>query len=240
MAKVWLDAGHGGSDPGAVGNGLREKDLTLIITEHTAEYLEENFENVTVRLSRGNDKTVDLGLRDDLADAWDADVFLSTHINAGGGDGYESYIYNGRVSSNTHRLQDCVHDRVMDLMKKHGMPDRGQKRANFSVLRTTEMPAILTENLFIDTSNNAHLLKDKDFLRDLGRAQAEGLADYLGLKRKEKPKPKPDDVAGNDESVHRVIVNGKQVGAFGSAENVSDVVYKFVKQGVKKIEIERV
>jgi len=49
--KVFLDPGHGGSDPGAVGNGLREKDLTLAIAKATEKYL-KNYEGVSIKLSR--------------------------------------------------------------------------------------------------------------------------------------------------------------------------------------------
>ena len=69
----------------------------------------------------------------------------------------------------------------MDFMKGKGIPDRGKKSANFVVLRETDMPAILTENLFIDTPADARLLKDGAFLDGLAEAHARGIGAALRL-----------------------------------------------------------
>src|SRR5690625_1680462 len=109
MAKIFLDPGHGGSDPGAIANGLREKDLTLKIARYTRDYLRSNYENAIVRMSRTTDKTLSLTQRTNDANRWSADLFVSVHINAHNGTayGYEDFIFNGPVSSNTHKLQDA-------------------------------------------------------------------------------------------------------------------------------------
>src|SRR5690625_1323086 len=125
MVKIYIDAGHGGHDPGAVANGLREKDLTLKITKHVRDYL-KNY-NCSVRMSRTNDKTLSLAQRTNDANRWGADFFLSIHINAGGGTGYEDYIYNGLSnSSKTAKIRDrksvvegkSVNDGGEGIMKK--------------------------------------------------------------------------------------------------------------------------
>src|SRR5690625_2868202 len=140
MAKIYLDAGHGGHDPGAVGNGLREKDVVLKIVKYARDYLLKNYKGVSVRLTRTTDKYLSLSQRANDANRWGADVFVSVHINAGGGKGYEDFIWNGNVSSNTRSLQNAVHNEV----SKHFNTNRGKKRANFAVLRETRMPAVLT------------------------------------------------------------------------------------------------
>lgn len=66
MVKIFIDQGHGGSDPGAVENGLREKNLTLKISKKINEYLKE-YKNVSVKLSRTSDKTLSLKQRTDMA-----------------------------------------------------------------------------------------------------------------------------------------------------------------------------
>src|SRR5690606_27435986 len=67
---------------------------------------------------------------------------------------------------------------------------RGKKAANFAVLRETRMPAVLTENLFIDNASDAKLLKDPAFLDRIARGHVEGIAKAFGLKKKQKPQPK--------------------------------------------------
>src|SRR5690625_2559502 len=97
MTKIFIDPGHGGSDPGAVGNGLREKDLTLKISKKIANILKDY--HCSVKLSRTGDQTLSLKQRTDMANKWGADFLLSVHINAGGGTGYEDFIYNGLSNS---------------------------------------------------------------------------------------------------------------------------------------------
>ncbi|MBS4213344.1 N-acetylmuramoyl-L-alanine amidase [Bacillus sp. FJAT-49825] len=80
------------------GNGLREADLTLKIVQYAMNYLASyyGFEQRATRLS---DTTEGLTERDDGPNIWPADVFVSVHINAGGGTGFESYVYNGAGAS---------------------------------------------------------------------------------------------------------------------------------------------
>ncbi len=99
MAKIYLDPGHGGTDPGAQGNGLQEKNVTLAIALKVRDILNRDYEGHTIRMSRSSDVTVSLPQRTNDANSWGADYFVSIHINAGGGTGYEDFIYNGSVSS---------------------------------------------------------------------------------------------------------------------------------------------
>lgn len=177
MAKVYIDPGHGGHDSGATGNGLKEKDLTLKIGKHTRDYLQDNYKGVSVKMSRTGDTYPSLTDRTNDANNWGADVFVSPHINAGGGVGYEDYIYNGSVSSKTKDLQNKIHNEVAPLFSN----DRGKKRANLAVVRQTSMPAVLTESGFIDSKKDADFLKKDSNLKKLGEAHAKGIAVFLGL-----------------------------------------------------------
>ncbi|OZV77199.1 N-acetylmuramoyl-L-alanine amidase [Micromonospora echinospora] len=180
VPKVYLDPGHGGTDPGAVGNGLTEKALTLNIALQTRDILKANW-NVDVRMSRTTDITRSLTYRTDDANAWGATIFVSIHINSGGGTGFESYRYPG-TTGNTAALHSAIHSRVLSGMRSvASVTDRGMKTANFHVLRATAMPAVLTENLFIDTVANANLLKSAAFITATARGHANGIASYLGL-----------------------------------------------------------
>ncbi|WLR43027.1 N-acetylmuramoyl-L-alanine amidase [Bacillus carboniphilus] len=184
MFKLVLDPGHGGNDPGAVGNGLREKDLNLKIAKFCSDHINQNFENVQVLMTRSTDKTLSLRERTNYANNQKADYYCSIHINAGGGNGFESYIYSGAFSSKprTDALRNVLHNKIISRLN---FRDRGKKQANFFVLRETSMPAVLTENLFIDNSSNANYLKSDSNLKAIGISHAEGLASAHGWKRKE-------------------------------------------------------
>ncbi|MCP8970055.1 N-acetylmuramoyl-L-alanine amidase family protein [Ectobacillus ponti] len=184
VKKIFWDKGHGGADPGACGNGLRESDLTHAIVEYAMGYMNANYSGFEQRTSRAGDQTVPLGQRDDLADNWGADIFISVHINAGGGTGFESYVYNGGVDAQTLALQKVLNDEILAAMRQFGNIQAhggaAARQDNFSVLRETNMPAVLTENLFID-SNDAQYLKNTAFLQAVGEAHARAAAKHLGL-----------------------------------------------------------
>lgn len=179
MVKIYVDAGHGGDDPGAQGNGLKEKDVTLKIAKKVQEYL-GGYSNATVKMSRTTDKAVSLAARTNEANAWGADYFLSIHINAGGGTGYEDYIYKTLSdTSNTGKLRNTIHAEVIKL---NGLSDRGKKKDNLHVLRESSMPAMLSENGFIDTKADADNMKTTSWINDVANGHVNGLAKALGLK----------------------------------------------------------
>ncbi|PRS46380.1 N-acetylmuramoyl-L-alanine amidase [Bacillus sp. MZGC1] len=182
--KIMLDPGHGGHDPGAVANGLKEKDLVLKIAKKTKAILEKVY-GASVKLTRSTDVYVDLSQRARLANNWGAAYFASIHINAGGGTGFETFRFDKlSASSSTGKQQAIVHDAIYNKIKgKLGDRDRGTKSKNLAVLRETRMPAILTENLFIDRKEDAALLRQDSFLNLLAEGHAEGIAAAVGLKK---------------------------------------------------------
>src|SRR5690625_1015691 len=142
MVKIYIDPGHGGSDSGSSGNDLLEKDITLKIALSVRDEL-NNYEDVSVKLSRTTDKTVSLSERTNEANQWGADYFLSIHLNAGKGTGFESYIHSSLSSSSkTAKRRSKIHEEVMNTNQ---LKDRGKKSANLHVLRETQMSAVLTE-----------------------------------------------------------------------------------------------
>jgi N-acetylmuramoyl-L-alanine amidase len=177
--RVYIDPGHGGTDPGAVANGLQEKTVTLNIALQVRNMLAAH--PVLVRMSRTTDITRSLSWRTNDANAWGATIFISIHINAGGGTGFESFRYPG-VGSTTVRLHNLMHSNVIAGMRTvSAVTDRGQKTANFHVLRETAMPAVLTENLFIHTVSNANLINTASFLTATARGHTNGILRFLGL-----------------------------------------------------------
>lgn len=218
--KIFLDPGHGGTDPGAVANGIREKDVVLAIALEARRVLQNEYTGHSIRMSREKDTTVSLTQRTNAANAWGAHIFLSIHANAGGGTGFETFRLVQRGSATTMVVQKAVHAAVLAVS---GWRDRGQKWANFHVLRESNMPAVLTENGFIDNAADVAKLKDAASLRRLGRAHAEGLARGLGLKKKVAPKPAPAPKPGTLYVV--------QAGAFSERKNAENRVNALKKAG---------
>lgn len=177
MVKIFIDPGHGGIDPGATGNGLLEKNITFQIATMIRDILSAEYSNVSVKMSRTGDQTVSPADRVRAANNWKADYFLSIHINAGGGTGYEDYIYKS-AGNVTKAYQKNMHEEITKLISFH---NRGKKLANFEVLRETTMPAILTENGFIDHAQDSARLKSRSFLNQVARGHVNGLAKNFRL-----------------------------------------------------------
>jgi len=187
MAKlIVLDPGHGGNDPGAVNNGLQEKDLTLAIARKVAAKLAAY--DVTVKFTRDNDSFVSLYNRADFANRLRADYFCSIHINSGGGTGFESYVHTA-AGQTTKVIRSKLHKPIAAYYSQAGFRDRGMKNANFAVIRETQMPSVLLENLFIDNPTDAAQLKDAQFLDGLAAAIAEGLITGLSLTKRPETRP---------------------------------------------------
>lgn len=226
MKIIVGDPGHGGSDPGAIGNGLKEKDITLDISKRVARKLEAKYE-VDVKLTRTSDKAVSLQARTDFANRLKAAAFLSVHINAGGGTGFESYVMEGALSTSAGLLQTNVHKHMAPVLKKYGLKDRGRKKDSQSrvkrlhVLRATKMKACLVEVGFIDTKD-AELLKSSVFRDAVAGALAEALAETEGLKKASAPKPAPK------EDVWHIL----QVGAFRDREKAEQRKKELEKMGM--------
>lgn len=225
--KVCLDPGHGGYDPGAVGNGLREKDITLKICLELKQILE--FNGITVFLTRDGDfapghqegdLNAELWARVRIAEQNNVDLFVAVHVNAGGGTGEEVLII-GRGG----RAEQAANMVLPYLVKAGNWVNRGVKIQNVLVLRETSMPAILTENGFIDHPADAGKLKDPSFYHTLAVAHARGICDYCGIQYKELALPEQQT-----KVMYRVILDGKQIMALSSQENAIAEVKKAVDQ----------
>lgn len=203
-AKVFLDPGHGGRDPGAVGNGIQEKNINLALALACREYLLSNFSNVEIKMSRETDTFLGLKERSDMANKWGAELFLSFHINAAenaAAAGFETYIYDsfkpGAAKTKAEQLQFSLHKATAP---RTGMNDRGMKSANFHVLRETNMTALLSENGFISNAGDAAKMKTPQWIQNTAQGHAEGIAAFLKLPRKAAAAPAAqtlEDVPGN-------------------------------------------
>ncbi|WP_413304617.1 N-acetylmuramoyl-L-alanine amidase [Bacillus sp. 1P10SD] len=240
--KLYLDPGHGGSDPGAQGNGLNEKDITLDIALKIRTILINNYENIEVKMSRTTDITKSLSQRTNEANSWGANFYMAIHINAfnGTAQGYEDYIYsNLSDSSTTARYREIIHAEVMKLNQ---LIDRGKKKANFHVLRESAMPAILSENGFIDHAHDAALMKQSSWRQNVAQGHANGIAKAFNLKPKSvSPVPVPSEtiykvIAGsfkqrNNADNRAAFIESKGIEAFVMTTTISGEIWYRVQAG---------
>lgn len=203
---IVLDAGHGGSDPGAVGNGLKEKDINLQLAQKTGAILEKR--GAKVLYTRSTDVFIPLEERAKKANEWGADLLFSFHVNSSANpvSGYESFVYTEVNGGKTAAYQNVIHRKVAAVFASEGVPDRGQKKANLAVLRETNMPACLAEYGFINSAKDASLLKNDSFLDRLASATADGISAALGLP----PAPKEEKKIPTVQGFCNVVANGKQ------------------------------
>ncbi len=187
---IAIDPGHGGPDPGAVGkNGTKEKDITVDIAKRLARILEAR--GAKVIMTRQDEKTeVGLYQRTDKANAGKADIFVSIHINANDNPslgGTSTYVYSGSSDpkqaariKESNRLAGYVQN---ELLKSLGLRDVGVRSANFVVLRTSNMPAILAELAFISNLAEEKYINTENFKNSSAEAIAKGIGLYFSERR---------------------------------------------------------
>ena len=211
---VLLDPGHGGYDPGAVYHGLEEKALNLQLALKLTGLLG----GLKVLLTRDRDVFVSLADRVAMSKRAEPDLFLSLHANAGGGHGFESFIYSGLApASRAEKIQGKLHGEIIESLGPYEIRDRGMKQAAFYVLRHNPAPAVLIESLFIDNAREAELWESKQFVDTLAGGVAAGVYKALGL-------PPGGSEQEEQQAGREIIPPGSslftvQVGAFSYIEN---------------------
>ena len=205
---VAINAGHGGSDSGAVGNGLLEKDLNLSIAQYMRDEL-NTYTGVSAYMVRDSDVYLGLQERVDKAKNVGADVFVSLHINSGGGTGSEVWVPNDATYNyETHTVGMQLGGHIAQQLKALGLtlrtdnpdgvegvkvkdsstseyPD-GSTADYYSDIRNSRLagfPGIIVEHAFIDRASDASKLAQDSFRKQLGQADATGLAQCYGLGR---------------------------------------------------------
>ncbi|MCB1299402.1 MAG: N-acetylmuramoyl-L-alanine amidase, partial [Microthrixaceae bacterium] len=187
---VVVDAGHGGRDPGAVGCNLQEKDIVLDVSRRLDGLLRDA--GLRSALTRDNDSFVELRARAAFANDRGATLFVAIHANSNAGSpatGTETWIAEG-ASNTSNQLATRLQ---RELIAEWGLRDRGVKRANFTVLTATAMPAALTEIAFINRCDpDAALLGNANARAGIAAAHARAITAQLGV---EAPPP-PNNQTG--------------------------------------------
>lgn len=200
--KIYINPGHSNTDPGAVGYET-ERRLNVKVSDFMNRHLLENYAVQTMVTAGTNGSLTAIA---EEVNKWGADLFVSNHFNAGGGDGYEALVHND--------------DRVAlgKLFEKHvkaaGQNSRGVKlRPGLAVLRLTNMPAVLNEGAFVDSRADITDWNEDDELQKLGIAYAEAAAEYLKLEKKV------------------TVLYRVQIGAYSSREGAKAMQKKLAEAG---------
>lgn len=227
MVKIFIDPGHGGKDPGAASNGIKEKDIVLDVCKRIAAGL-KTYKDVDVIISRTTDVYLSLDERTRKANQADADVLVSVHCNSATSNaakGFEIYVYPGSGAA-TVALQNVMHNEIMKAMGST-IFDRGKKQKNLHMLRESKMKAVLTENLFISNTADAKMLASADFRQKIAQGHINGLERFLGLKKTSQPPPTEENTSGKLWIV--------QVGAFEDKKNAEALANDLMKSGYRPL-----
>lgn len=192
---IFLDPGHGGNDPGAIGaGGIKESAINLQVAKTVKGILSKVAE---VHMTRQEDVALGAGVSDDLknrvqlAERTGAEVFVSIHCNSAkdpSAKGSEVLCYSG--SKKGQALAQAI---LNCLIQGTGLYNRGVKQRNdLYVLKYTTMPAVLVEIAFLSNPDELKKLASPDFQNIAAQAIAQGIADYLGLTLEVAPGPAPD------------------------------------------------
>lgn len=177
--KVYIGVGHGGSDAGAV-KYLVEKDVNLKMAKACRDYLKAA--GVDTKISRETDKDSSINQKVSEANEWGADLALDIHNNAGGGNGAEVF------HSVSYGTGADLAKNILAELEAIGQNSRGTKikknssgKDYFGFIRSTTMPAVITECVFVDNEADAAQADTDEECRMFGEAIAKGVLKTLGI-----------------------------------------------------------
>lgn len=223
MYNVVIDAGHGGKDPGAVGNNLKEKDINLNVALLLKKKLEPYKEKINLKLTRENDSFLELSERVKISNNFNTNLFISIHCNSSSNStakGIETYCY--KLSNK--KGADAIHSEIID--KKIYSKDRGVKEASYYVLKNTKAHALLIELAFISNTEDAKILKEKQ--NDFAEAILRGILKYFNIKYQEQNTNAPESNSGSTNKLYRVCL-----GTFANINNANKLKDELINKGYK-------
>jgi N-acetylmuramoyl-L-alanine amidase len=220
--KIYIDAGHGGSDPGAVSGSVRESELNLKAALACRDYLSAY--DCQVIMSRETDIAVPVQNRYKQAIAEMVDAVLCIHHNAGGGDGGEVWFWHtDNRAKELARLTAIEYKAIgQNLRTGAGMPEgvkasKPDTRQNFGMCREPSakgIPAILGEFAFVDNVTDRQIVDTDAELAEQGKAYGRAVVKFLGLKLKTGAPavvtpPIVTPTLKSIEEIAREVINGK-------------------------------
>lgn len=229
--KVWIDDGHGGSDPGAVALGLVEKSINLVMSLSCKAELERH--GVLIGMTRLNDTTVSLSQRATLANIWGAHYLVSIHNNAGGGDRGEVIhsVGGGKGLELANKIALRIKAETgQTVVKIYSKPSTNNPRKDYyAMIANTRMPAVIVEGAFLDNDLDNNAIDTVAEQQGFGVAIARGILNQLGVAIKSSIKPiVVAPIIKKADTIYRVVT-----GSFADKENADARVAELKKAGVE-------
>ena len=182
MAKVFLGVGHGGNDPGAVGYVV-EKEVNLIMALACRDYLINN--GVEVKMSRTKDENDTLTEEINECNAYNPDLAVDIHNNAGGGEGFEAYYGIAKVGL---PLAQNIETEIKAIgQNSRGLKTKLNSKGNadyYGFIRLIKCPSIIVEGAFVDNKNDVQNIDTVEKQKNFGIAYAKGILKTLGVNAK--------------------------------------------------------
>lgn len=182
MSKVFLGVGHGGSDPGAV-KYIREADVNLSMALACRDYLASN--GVEVKMSRTRDENDPLTEEIKECNAYEPDLAVDIHNNAGGGDGFE--VYHTIGGGKGKELAQNIEKEIIAInQNSRGCKTKKNSRGKdyYGFIRQTKCPAVIVEGVFVDNQKDASQADTLEEQKAFGVAYAKGILKTLGITEK--------------------------------------------------------
>lgn len=227
--KAFGGVGHGGKDPGALGNGLEEANINLDCALAWEKEMKRH--NVETKLSRYKDENDDLSEEIRECNAFKPDIAVDFHTNSGGGDGFEVFV--SVVGTNSKKLGTLIEKEVV----KTGQNSRGVKtkkrndgRDYFGFIRQTVCPAVITECAFIDNKADISYIDTKEEATVYGKAVAKACLEYLGITYKPDSSTPPTN---NSDVMYQVVV-----GSYSLKDNALKQKVELEAKGFKGVFLE--
>ncbi len=171
---IVLDAGHGGTDPGAQRGITNEKDITLSVVKYLSEFLKA--QGIKVHLTRIDDTFISLQDRVDITNRTNPNAFVSVHVNAMESSNDISGLETYFQTEQSKELASDIHKNLLDTLK---VPDRNIRKAKFYVINRTEVPSVLAEIGFISNQVEREKLISADYQKQVAEGLAKGIILYL-------------------------------------------------------------
>lgn len=203
--KVYLDPGHGGYDNGAV-KYVTEDKVNLVMALACRDYLKEH--GVSVKMSRTTDTGTSINTMAREANNWGADLVVSIHNNAGGGDGFE--VFHSIVGGTGKKLASNIEAEVKKIpQNSRGLKTKKNDEGNdyFGMIRLTEAPAIIVEGAFVDNKKDVKIIDTTAEQKAFGVAYAKGILKTLGIDYSKKSVKDEDEDDGFRVKVTATVLN---------------------------------
>ena len=200
IRRVVIDVGHGGKDTGARNDvyGLMEKYLVMDVSVRLKQLLEQS--GFQVKLTRNSDVFIPLEERSEIANRYGADFFISLHFNSAASakpSGFETFALTPQHQPSTQKPKPTPEDAERfpgnnndpwnmlaayhverALVQGIGGPDRGIKRARFSVLKNLDCPGVLVELGFLSHAKTARKVRSANYRQLLAQSLHQGILAY--------------------------------------------------------------